>query len=436
MQVETVRNLIFEWQNRVMTRQGVVRYLEPLLLESLGSRPLKIVTGFRRSGKSFLTQRIARQLVESGDIPRENILYLNLEDYRLIECVTPQQLEQVVNIFDQTTVPGRRLIIFDEIQNVRNWDRFIRTLYEREENLEIIITGSNSELLSAELGTNLAGRFIEFFLLPFSFREFLSYRNALPASVRETERSMPLLSRHFSEYLSFGGLPEVFDIPATDAKLSYLSGVLTKVVLDDVVKRFRVEHVGLLEKLLSYLLATTGNITSYAALGKKCAAMGIQLKNSTVIDYVAYLLKSFTLFEVAKFSWKQSRHFATSRKYYAVDTGLASIVRPVEENRSFRLENIVCLELIRRRADVFYGSSDTGREIDFLARNSEGWEQYQVADSLTPENRKRELGAFALAAPHIDGKRIMLTLDSADGDLNFDGLAIEGRNMIRWLLKG
>jgi uncharacterized protein len=348
--------------------------------------------------------------------------------------VAPEQLDLVFTLFDQTTVVGRRLAIFDEIQNVRYWDRFIRTLYEREENLEIILTGSNSELLSAELGSNLAGRFIEFFLLPFSFREFLLYRNQLPKTGLDIDRRLPALNRLFSEYLAFGGLPEVFDIPADGAKLSYLSGVLTKVVLDDVVKRFRVEHVGLLEKLLTYLLATVGNVTSYSSLAKKSAALGVPLKNSTVIDYVSYLIKSFALFETGKFSWKQSRHFATSRKYYAVDTGLASIVRPVEENRSFRLENLVFLELLRRRTEICYGSSDTGREIDFLARSGDIWEQYQVADTLTDDNRKRELGAFALAAPHLGGNRVLLTLDNEEGIVNYDGVEVIRRNLVRWLL--
>lgn len=418
-----------------MTRQGVERHLEPRILESFGSRPIKIVTGFRRSGKSFLTQQIARKLVTSGSVPRENVLYLNLEDYRLLECVTPEQLDRIFTIFTQTTVAGRRLVIFDEIQNVRNWDRFIRTLYEREDDLEIVLTGSNSELLSAELGSNLAGRFIEFFLFPFSFREFLRYRNELPKNGREFDRRLPTMNRLFNEYLGYGGLPEVFDIPSGEAKLSYLSGVLTKVVLDDVVKRFRVEHVGLLEKLLTYLLATVGNVTSYAALVKKSVAMGVPLKNSTVIDYVSYLQKSFALFETGKFSWKQSRHFATSRKYYAIDTGLASIVRPVEENRSFRLENIVFLELKRRRAEVFYGSSDSGREIDFLTRTGEGWEQYQVAETLTDENRRRELGAFALAAPHLGGGQVLLSLDDAEGTVSYEGVEVRRRNLVRWLVE-
>jgi hypothetical protein len=435
MRHETIRQLIFEWQDRVMTRQGVARLLEPRVRETLGSRPMKIITGFRRSGKSFLTQRIARHAVSSGFVPRENILYLNLEDYRLLDCVSPEDLEQVFTLFDQTAVAGRRLVIFDEIQNVRSWDRFMRTLYEREENLDIILTGSNSELLSAELGSNLAGRFIEFFLLPFSFREYLAYRNEEPTSSREVDRRMPALNRHFTEYLTYGGLPEVFDIPSGEAKLSYLSGVLTKVVLDDVVKRFRVEHVGVLEKLLTYLLATVGNVTSYAALAKKSASLGVALKNSTVIDYVSYLRKAFALHEVGRFSWKQSRHFATTRKYYAIDTGLASIVRPVDENRSFRLENCVCLELLRRGAEVCYGSSDTGREIDFLARSGGQWQQYQVADTLTDENRRRELGAFVLAAPHLGDNRTLLTLDTDEGAIRHEGHEIRRSNLVKWLLE-
>lgn len=128
MKQDIVRQLIFVWQDRVMTRQGVERHLEPRILKCFGSPPIKIITGFRRSGKSFLTQQIARKLVVSGSVPRENILYLNLEDYRLLECVTAGQLDQIFMLFVQTAVPGRRLVIFDEIQNVPNWDRFIRTL--------------------------------------------------------------------------------------------------------------------------------------------------------------------------------------------------------------------------------------------------------------------------------------------------------------------
>ena len=107
----------------------------------------------------------------------------------------------------------------------------------------------------------------------------------------------------------------------------------------------------------------------------------------------------------------------------------------MDENRSFRLENVVCLELLRRGADLFYGPSDTGREIDFLSRIGDQWRQYQVADTLTDENRKRELGAFVLAAPHLGDDRTLLTLDDDEGALAHDGIEVRRRNLVKWLIE-
>ncbi|MEK7826908.1 MAG: ATP-binding protein, partial [Thermodesulfobacteriota bacterium] len=294
--------VIFEWQGLVQRRQGVKRELEEKLLGAMGSRPIKIVTGFRRSGKSFLVQQVAGRLVRERLIDPANLLYLNLEDYRLMEVTTPERLNQVYELFLRLSArPGKRLLIFDEIQNVADWDRFIRTIYEKDgEETEIILTGSNSELLSSELGSYLAGRFIEFFLLPFSFREFLAYRNVQVNGKADYLRGRRDINALFTEFLNHGGLPEVFDIPSPEAKLSYLSGIVSKVILDDVVRRFRVDNVTLLEKLFHYLMAGAGSVSTFASLSRRCAAMGIKTKPETVIAYCSYLLKAFALFEVSR----------------------------------------------------------------------------------------------------------------------------------------
>ena len=249
--------VIFEWQNLIQRRQGVVRGLEAKLLGAMGSRPIKIVTGFRRSGKSFLVQQVVGRLVREGRVDPANVLYLNLEDFRLMEVTTPERLNQVYELFLSLSArPGKKLLVFDEIQNVKDWDRFIRTIYEKDSgDIEIILTGSNSELLSSELGSNLAGRFIEFFLLPFSFREFLAYRSVKVEDKAGYLRNKREISALFTEYLNHGGFPEVFDIPSPESKLSYLSGIVSKVILDDVVRRFKVDNVTLLEKLFHYLMA-------------------------------------------------------------------------------------------------------------------------------------------------------------------------------------
>ncbi|MEK6535720.1 MAG: ATP-binding protein [Thermodesulfobacteriota bacterium] len=438
--------VIFEWQGLVQRRQGVKRELEEKLLGAMGSRPIKIVTGFRRSGKSFLVQQVAGRLVRERLIDPANLLYLNLEDYRLMEVTTPERLNQVYELFLRLSArPGKRLLIFDEIQNVADWDRFIRTIYEKDgEETEIILTGSNSELLSSELGSYLAGRFIEFFLLPFSFREFLAYRNVQVNGKADYLRGRRDINALFTEFLNHGGLPEVFDIPSPEAKLSYLSGIVSKVILDDVVRRFRVDNVTLLEKLFHYLMAGAGSVSTFASLSRRCAAMGIKTKPETVIAYCSYLLKAFALFEVSRFSWKQNRVFSDTRKYFTVDTGLITLYRPPEENLSLRLEHAVYLELRRRNGTVFFGTNDSGKEIDFIVPacalqgiGERRYDKFQVTAMLTPEDEKRELGAFALADVHLkEGANLLLSLDEDETPLQWQQVTIERRNLIRWLLSG
>lgn len=440
MRNETLTTALFEWQSLIRRRSGVSRQLEADVFGAMGAKPIKIVTGFRRSGKSFLVQQVARRLLDGGHIEPANLLYLNLEDFRLMEVTTPERLNQVYELFlNASARPGRKLLIFDEIQNVAGWDRFIRTVYERDgETTEIILTGSNSELLSSELGSNLAGRFIEFSLLPFSFRAFLAYRGIMMAEEADYFRQRQEINRLFTEYLTYGGLPEVFDIPAPQAKLSYLSGIVSKVILDDVVRRFRVDNVPLLEKLFHYLMAGAGGVTTFASLSRRAKALGIRTKPETVIAYCGYLLKTFALCEVNRFSWKQNRVFGDTRKYYSIDPGLISLYRAPEENLALRLEHAVLLELRRRGATVFYGTNDSGRELDFLAsRAGRHFDRYQVAVTLNPDDERRELGAFALADPHLaGGENLLLSLDETEESRDWQGVTIRRRHLIKWLLAG
>lgn len=439
MDKTVISGLIFEWQNLILRRQGVTRELEERLYRAIGSRPIKIVTGFRRCGKSFLVQQVARRLLDEGRIIPENLLYLNLEDFRLAEVITPERLNEIFELFLTTVArPGKKLLIFDEIQNVASWDRFIRTLYEKEgDDVEILLTGSNSELLSSELGSNLAGRFIEFRLFPFSYREFLDSKGVRIATPADFMRGKRDLTALFHEYLKFGGLPEILTIADPESKLSYLSGILSKVILDDVVRRFRVDNVLLMEKVFHYLMASAGSTTTFASLARQARGLGIRTKNETVIAYCGYFVKALALLELFRFSWKQSRIFSDTRKFYSVDTGLITLFRPAEENQSVRLEHAVCLELIRRYGSVCYGTNDSGREIDFMVPTAgREYDKYQVATTLAPDNDKRELGAFALADPYLnEGENMLLTLDDDETARQFQGVEIKRRNLLRWLLK-
>jgi len=435
-------SVIAEWQRIILARSGVSRYLEAEIAETMDSKPVKVITGFRRSGKSFLAGQIARKMVETGKLDPGNLLYLNFEDYSLETVRTPQDLAYVFELFltNSASASGTKLLILDEIQNVPGWESFIRTIYEKHSNLEIILTGSNSRLLSAELGSSLAGRFIEFFLLPFSFREFLEYKKMCPGSRLDYLGKKREIHASFEEYLKTGGLPETFDIGRFDTRLSYLKGVINKVVLDDIIKRFKIDNIQLFESLLGFILSSPGQIISFASIKRKAESLGIHTTTETVLAFVSYLQKSFTVFPVSKFGWKQTSVFESTKKYYAIDTGLLSVYRNYRENYSFRLENAVFLELLRRnKGPVYFGADESGKEIDFLCGSREqGWSAWQITAALTEENRTRELDSFLRSDRYLSGTtNTLLALDvPGTQELRVEGTTVHISNLVEWLLFG
>jgi len=433
-----IKNIIYDWQGQIIKTEGIKRIQEDLIFDSLGSKPIKVITGFRRTGKSFLVRQIAKRAINSGLYKLNNILFLNFEDYEL-DINNVERLGKIYSFFKSniSEIKEKKLLIFDEIQLVKGWDKFLRTIYEKEEDIEIIITGSNSELLSSEIGSNLSGRFIEFFVLPFSFKEFLKYKNTLPDSVSAYHQNKDSIDYLFNEFVSYGGLPEVFSINAKETKVSYISGILNKVILDDVVKRFALENIEVFEQLTKYILANTGNQISFAKVANHINLSGRKVKASTLIKYSQYLVKAFAVFEVNKFDWKQSKYFSQSRKFFAVDTGLLSLFRSERENYSFRIENLIYIELLRRKKEIAFGMNQQGKEIDFIVKDSfdnKISEKIQVCLELNNNNLKREISSFEIADKFLKkGKNVLLTLDNTE-ILKTNNLIINKINIIEWLL--
>ncbi|OFZ82513.1 MAG: hypothetical protein A2583_11280 [Bdellovibrionales bacterium RIFOXYD1_FULL_53_11] len=435
MNNEAITALIYDNQNTLLKQRGITRNQEKEIYSTLGSKPIKIITGFRRTGKSFLAKQIAAKCtLEKGILP-DNILYMNFEDYRLTEVLNAKQLGDVYDVFiAKIARKGRKILIFDEIQNIENWEKFIRTIYEKHDNTEIIITGSNSELLSSELGSRLSGRFIEFFILPFSFHEMLIYRGITINETNDWLKNKTEIEKYFFEYVKFGGLPEIFEISSDDAKTSYLSGILNKVILDDIVKRFAVANIDLLERTINYTLACSGNIVSFNRIGNHIKNMGIKAKPETIINYMNYFKKVFSIFELDRFDNKKNRFFSTLKKFFAVDTGLITLTGEIN-NAGFRLENIVFLELLRQKKHCGYEAAASGGEIDFIYRtNADNHQKIQVCQALTEENKKRELGNFGLLKTNTDDKNLLLSLDNEETPITYNKETIERKNIIKWLL--
>lgn len=434
---DTLTALIYENQNRMMRAGGTRRYLHDRLRSAFPSRPIKVVVGFRRSGKSWLCMQVARELVENGQFELGDVLILNFEDYRLSDIRSPEELDRVLNLFRALSPkPGKKLILLDEIQTVPGWDRFLRTLYERDDTLELLVTGSNADLLSSEFAERLAGRHIAFELLPFSFAEVLASRNIIVRTEADYFRHLQDILATWNEYLELGGLPERLSIVDSTAVKSYLEAIFSKVILDDVIKRYRVEQVAALDQLARFVLSSPGQILSFASAARNLAAWGTSIKQDTVILYIGYLKSAFALFGISRFDWKTGRYFDTTRKYYAVDTGLASLFRSTSENRSFLLENAVYLELRRRSHDVRFGAIENGKELDFICTlPGREWLKIQTARRLTDENRSRELSSFVLAQEHIAPGEALLLLEEGERNVvELDGVKIQIEPIMRWML--
>lgn len=437
MDKSTILQIIGDWQTHILQIQGIKRDYENSLWNAIGSKPIKIVTGFRRSGKSFLIQRVAGKLVSENKIPISSILYLNFEDFRLAGFNTPEKVFDIYKIFRSDIAgKGKKLIIFDEIQKVRKWDRFVRTLFERDHDIEIILSGSNSELLSSEIGSNLAGRFVEFSILPFDFKEYMAWQGKTVRNTNEFYRKSEEIAYHFSNYTKFGGLPESLTITEEHACFSYLEGIVSKVILDDVINRFNIKQTAVVEKIVYYLLSAIGNNVSFSRISNYLKQLGIEIKQETIIHYVQYILKTFALYEINKFDWKLGRIFSTVRKYYAVDTGLVNLCRNTGGNYSRLLENIVYLKLKRRGNVIYYGSLSSGKEIDFISKTGEGnFEKYQITQTLHHNNFDREMAPFAMTGKFMEeGRNHLLSLDPEEGEIDYNGQKVFRKNIVKWLL--
>lgn len=429
--------IIIEWQHIIASVEGIKRTYNTELYEAANSKPIKIITGFRRSGKSFLVQMVARELVENKIISLNNILYLNFEDYRLEEINSIEKLDEIVQLFlNELSGHGKRLLIFDEIQHILNWDKLIRTLYEKEKNIEIFLTGSNSELLSSEIGSNLAGRFVSFEIMPFSFKEFLVYQNLEIKNENDFYHHQKEIKILFNQYVTFGGLPEVFTIQNEKTKFSYLQGIISKVILDDIIQRFKVRQPLLIEKIVHYLHAAIGNKVTPARLFNYIKDEGILTKQDTISTYIDYILKTFALYELNRFDWKLNRIFNTNNKYYSVDTGLINLYQSINNNHSKQLENIVFLKLKHSFKEIYYGALENGKEIDFITKDHKtNFSKFQVAYTINNENITRELSSFIGSDQYLNNmNNILLTMDENEEELKVDNCLIQKKYLLKWLL--
>lgn len=378
---------------------------------------IKVVMGVRRCGKSVFCHQLL------ADAPYH---YVNFDDERLIG-LTSQDLNQVLQILLEIQ-PGVKVLFFDEIQNVEGWELFVNRL--QRQNYQILITGSNSKMLSKELATHLTGRVVSISLEPFSFREFLrSHSFTLKAQDVFRIEKKALLLNHLETYGFFGGFPEMV---LNGYHPEYLRELYDKIITRDIVYRYQIKYGKTLKELALYSFSNFGNRMTYHKVKNIFDLNSVH----TVKNYFQYLEDAYLISLLKPFSYKVKEQIRLPRKLYTVDNGLSRAVNPkFTADRGAALENLVFQELIRRKKEIYY-VADPKYEVDFVVKTDrEVTLLIQVAYTLSnPETKNRELKSLFQASDDLKCKGLLLLTWDEDGEERQDGKTILICPVWKWLL--
>ena len=385
--------------------------------DSYDSELIKIIVGVRRSGKSVLMMQIIEELKERG-IKKDHIIYINFEDYDYTDYTNPKEFNEYVK--DKIKDKEKYYLFFDEIQNVQDFEKVINS-FRATMNVSIFITGSNSKVLSGDLSTYLAGRYISIKMMPFTFSEYLELQKS-QGIVKDKEEA-------FLEYMEWGGMPQIYNSTSIQERKMYLRDLYNTVILKDIVERNSIKDVNLLNRVIQFIMENIGGVISANSITKFLKSDNIKTSVDTILNYIDYINNSMIANKASRYNIRGKSVMSLLEKYYLVDLGLLQLKSsPIEKKVGGRLENIVYNELTARGYDVYIGKTDNG-EIDFVVDNFGERLYIQVADYLSnDEVIEREFGAYKNVADNFT--KYVITMDKID--YSRDGII--HKNIIDWLL--
>ncbi|MBW8048906.1 MAG: ATP-binding protein [Cytophagales bacterium] len=420
MEKHIIKQILFEQKeeiSRIFTKKIIDREILHQIKSFSQTELIKVIMGVRRCGKSTLAHQILKDI---------NYGYINFDDERLpgIKSIHLNDFIEVLNEIE----PGCNHLLLDEVQNVEGWELFVNRL--KRNGYNIFITGSNSQLLSKELATHLTGRYISIELFPFSFREFLQYKEIyVEDKDHYIAEKIAIIKRTLEEYIQTGGFPEILDIIP---KNLYLRELFDKIISRDIVFRYNIRYVKDLKEIALYAIS---NYSSKSSLHKIKNIFEIKSVH-TVKNYLQYLEDAYLLFLLVPFSFKLKEQLKQPKKIYSIDTGIINALsfKAVADHGKI-MENVVLLELKRRNKEIYYYSA-SDFEVDFLIREGQKIDQLiKVCFSLADEyTKKREIKALIKAAKKLDCSNLLIITFDNEGKEKVDDLTISIIPLWKWLL--
>lgn len=428
MNKELIKEIIVKNESIITQQVQTIVKREDILLPSDNININKVILfyGIRRSGKSFLLFDLFKQHSDSS-------LYIDFEDERFVNInvldldkIREAFFELKPNLLKQKGV----IFLFDEIQNIKDWEKFARRLIEKEK-INFVCAGSSSKITPASIHTALRGRVWSIEVLPFSFREFLISRGFDVADRKLFYGDEKIaVKSSFNEYLTFGGFPEVVLSQSEFEKRKILKEYLNAMYFRDLVERYEIKNMSLLEALWNKLFSSFGTKFSLSSFYKQHKD-SFPISKDSLFQYYKYFIESMLICEVKKFSESSYKMLRNPAKIYVTDIGLAKKVGSLDLGRS--LENIVFIELKRRGYEVFYFNEK--KECDFIAKRDDVFEIFQVTWDITNNNREREIQGLVAAAKNIHIKWGTIVTYDYEEKIEVENVTVNIVPAWKWLIK-
>ena len=373
----------------MIQREHYIQQVRPFYESDL----IKIITGIRRCGKSVIMEQIIKEISSKTD----NFIYLNFEDKKVSSHIT--NADKLISFVEANKKDGKCYLFFDEIQTLDGWQDACKTL--RLYNYSLFITGSNSKLLSGEFTKELSGRYVAFRIRPFVYKEIVEYCKELGKEASITD------------YLVWGGFPKRFEFDSTEAQSRYLNDLDDTIVINDLIRRYKIRKESLFYSLVNFILRSNSRIFSAKSIHDYIKQEHAGCSVNTIMKYLNYLEEAYIIESVKQYSTKTKKELSYYPKIYNADVCFNSI--RCMNNRfdlTHNLENIVYNELIYMGYKV-YVYNNNGKEIDFLATKGPLQYYVQVAYSVAEDKAyQREFDAFK----NMDNlsQKIIITNDDID----------------------
>ena len=383
---------------------------------------IKVLTGIRRSGKSVMLKLLMEELKNRG-INENQFIYINFENLKYRNLKNYEKLyDFILNKVDDKY--KSYYIFLDEIQEVEEWERCVNSLRVDEElRFDIYITGSNAKLLSGELSTYLAGRYIEFVVYPFSFKEFFEI-------MKEKNKEIDL-KEAFQKYVKFGGMPFLHNLDYNfEASMQYLQDLYASIILKDITQRNNIRDTDLLERIINYVIMNIGNTFSATSISKFFKSENRKVATETILNYIKACEEAFLVYRVARNDLLGKKILNVNEKYYIADHGIReAIMENNQKNINQVLENIVYFEMLRRGYNIKIGKVDN-LEVDFVCKKNDETIYIQVSYLLASEDTKeREFSVLENIKDNYP--KYVLSMDEFDMSRN----GIKHVNLIEFLVK-